>query len=126
MLGESTGGTAGILVIAALTYLGSAFVATRIDKDRLGPEPGASGELRRGDARSELVGVATGMIQGARHVRERAAAGRALGTIAVHRFCYGVSTIMIVLLYRNYFNNSANAEAGCPLAVVVVASGWAT
>jgi Major Facilitator Superfamily len=124
VLGESAGGTAGILVIAALTYLGSAFVATRMDKDRLGPEPGASGELRRGGARSELVGVAMGMIQGARHVRERAAAGRALGTMAVHRFCYGVSTIMMILLYRNYFNNPANAEAGLSgLAVVVVASG---
>jgi MFS family permease len=125
VLGESAGGTAGILVIAALTYLGSAFVATRIDKDRLGPEPGAPGEQRgAGDAGSALVGVAIGMIEGARHVRERPAAGRALGTIAVHRFCYGVSTIMMVLLYRNYFNNPANAEAGLSgLAVVVVASG---
>jgi MFS family permease len=125
VLGESAGGTAGILVVAALTYLGSAFVATRIAKDRLGPEPGLPGELpRAGDARSALAGVASGMIQGARHVRERAAAGRALGTIAVHRFCYGVSTIMMILLYRNYFNNPANAEAGLSgLALVVVASG---
>ena len=125
VLGESAGGTAGILVVAALAYLGSAFVATRIAKDRLGPEPGLPGELPRpGDARSALAGVASGMIQGARHVRERAAAGRALGTIAVHRFCYGVSTIMMILLYRNYFNNPANAEAGLSgHAVVVVASG---
>jgi len=122
VLGESAGGTAGILVIAALVYLGSAFVATRMGKDRLGPEPGV---LRAADtARSALVGVAVGMIQAAQHVRERAAAGRALGAIAVHRFCYGVSTIMMILLYRNYFNNPANAEAGLSgLAVVVAASG---
>ncbi|HKA68362.1 MAG TPA: MFS transporter [Actinomycetes bacterium] len=131
LLGESAGGTAGTLVIAALVYLGSAVVATRIDKDRLGPEAAGPGEpvgpgdpRAAGGARSAVAGVAIGMIQGARHVRERAAAGRALGTIAVHRFCYGVSTIMTVLLYRNYFNNPANAEAGLSgLAVVVAASG---
>lgn len=124
LLGESAGGTAGILVIAALVYLGSAFVAARIDKDRLGPEPGGPDDPRAAGARSALVGVAIGMIQGARHVRERPAAGRALGTIAVHRFGYGVLTIMTVLLYRNYFNDPANAEAGLSgFAVVLVASG---
>lgn len=125
LLGESAGGTAGILVLAALAYLASAFVATQIGKDRLGPEPGAPGDPRMaGGTRSALAAVAVGMVEGARHVRERAAAGRALGTIAAHRFFYGISTIMMILLYRNYFHDPANAEAGLAgLAVVVVASG---
>jgi len=133
-LGESATGTAGILVIAALFYALSALVATRMAKDRLGPEhlaAGAGAAAGRGSSkadggglRAELAAVAVGMVQGARHVRERAAAGRALGTIAAHRFFYGISTIMMILLYRNYFNDPADAEAGLAgLATVVVASG---
>jgi MFS family permease len=43
------------------------------------------------------------MAAGARHVRSRPRAAAALGAISLHRFCYGLLTLMTLLLYRNTF-----------------------
>ncbi len=127
LFGDGSGGTAGILCLSALTYLLSALVATRMARDRLGPDldrTDTGAGQPAGGTRAALLAVASGMVQGARHVRERAAAGRALAAIAAHRFFYGVSTIMMILLYRNYFNDPADTEAGLAgLAIIVAASG---
>ena len=44
-----------------------------------------------------------GMVAGARHVAARPPAAAALLAIGLHRFCYGVFTLMTLLLYRNTF-----------------------
>ena len=49
---------------------------------------------------------------------------RALSAIAAHRFFYGLSTISVLLLYRNYFTDAGFFQAGLAgLGQVFAASG---
>jgi MFS family permease len=45
-------------------------------------------------------------------VAARRAAASALAAIAAHRFCFGLSTITALLLYRNFFAEASDVEAG--------------
>lgn len=97
LVGDGSGGYAVIALSAALGYGSSAFLARRFSPDQLGPD-----DVER--SRRETVGdVARGLVAGARHVRERREVASALVAIGAHRFFYGISTIMTLLLYRNYF-----------------------
>jgi hypothetical protein len=118
IFGAGRSGTAGVLFASAVLYVGAAFVARLMDRDRLGPE---MSELRT-DTREALGRVLHGLRDGARHVWERRPAAAALGAIGAHRFLYGIATIMTVLLFRNYFAGSAEAGLG-GFAVVLVVSG---
>lgn len=119
VLGGGSPADAAVAGIAAVGYLGSAAVAAGFAADRLGPEQGVT----RLQLRDALAGVLAGLADGARHVWSHRRAGHALGAITAHRFCYGLSTIATVLLYRNYFHSSADTGAGLSgLALVVAAS----
>lgn len=113
------GGNAGYAVlaaVAALPYLGAAWRAGRIPRTALGPD----GVERT--QRETVPMVVAGLVAGARHIHSRRPVQRALTAIALQRFCYGVSTICTVLLYRNYFSDSGLLRAGLAgLAQVVIA-----
>jgi MFS family permease len=120
LLGSSDESAAVVVTTAAAMYAIAALVARRMDKDLLGPDP----DLARPDTARELHHVLLGVIAGARHVRARPRAAQALLTITAHRFFYGISTVSILLLYRNYFHDSDNVTAGLSgLALVVFVSG---
>jgi len=88
---------AGIAVGSAVPYLLAAAVAVRFGRAQLGPDAAArSARLRSRD-------VLVGMLAGARHVWARPRAAAALEALSVHRFCYGLLTLMTLLLYRNTF-----------------------
>ncbi len=116
--GADRHGTALVLLAAALAYVFTALAATTMDRDLLGPEAGAAPPRTR-EALREVV---HGLLDGARHVRERRPAAAALGAIGAHRFLYGIATIMTVLLFRNYFSDSVTAGMG-GFALVLVVSG---
>jgi MFS family permease len=60
----------------------------------------------------------------ARHVHQRPAAAWGLTVIGAHRFFYGVSTVAMILLSRNYFHPPDDAEAGlATLTLVLAVSG---
>jgi hypothetical protein len=114
-----TGPTA-IVVLAGGIYLVAAALAARIPVHLLGPDF----DPDRPDVRSELSRVASGLIAGLRHLRARPVAARALAVIAGHRFFYGLSTVATILLYRNYFNDSSDTDAGLAgFASAVLVSG---
>ncbi|MDP9395879.1 MAG: MFS transporter [Actinomycetota bacterium] len=118
VLGTGTSADVRLALIAATLYLGSALVARSMHPDLLGPDAGTA------PGAQALRGVVVGMAEGARHVWARRAAGHALAAITAHRFCYGVTTIAAVLLYRNHFNDPADTDAGLSgLAAVVAVSG---
>ena len=119
VFGTDRHGTALILVCAAAAYVATSVIATRLGRDLLGPELRTA---RPPQAREAVGEVLRGLVDGARHVRERRAAGFALGAIGVHRFLYGITTIMTVLLFRNYFTDSAQAGMG-GFALTIVVSG---
>jgi MFS family permease len=91
-----------------------------MDKDLLGPDLAAEPPQTREAVRR----VARGLADGARHVWHHRAAGHALAAIGGHRFFYGVSTISAILLFRSYFNDPDDVDAGLAgLAGVFAASG---
>ncbi|WAX55245.1 MFS transporter [Jatrophihabitans cynanchi] len=118
--GSSAGAYAVIATVALAPYLGSAALARRFERDRLGPD-----EVERGN-RETVAAIARGLLDGARHVRARRPALYALSAIAVHRLCFGLWTVTTLLLYRNYFAASGPVRtglAGLTQVVVAVAIG---
>ncbi|MGH3328756.1 MAG: MFS transporter [Streptomycetales bacterium] len=120
LLGREAAETAAVVLLSAAVYLCAALAASRMDKDLLGPDYDA--ELP--EAREALRRVARGLVDGGRHVWHHRAAGQALAAIGAHRFFYGISLIATILLYRNYFNEPWQVQAGLGgLAMVFAASG---
>lgn len=98
---------AALLSAAALMSVAS-LAATRIHRDRLGPDTRAdAGEMRRA-----LSVLARGLVDGARYLVRRGTPGRALGVMAVHRFLYGVVFIASILISRNLLSDPADARGG--------------
>jgi MFS family permease len=110
-----------IALAAALPYLASSFTARTFGRrETLGPD-----DVERGN-RQTFAEIARGLAAGARHVAGRRPALHALLMIGCHRFCYGVSTVCALLLYRNYFHDDGVFRAGLAgigQIVVMVAIG---
>jgi MFS family permease len=88
--------------------------------DLLGPDYDPARPTVREHARHILVGLLDGLA----HLRSRRPAAAGLLAIGAHRFFYGLSTVATILLYRYYFNDPADPEAGLAgLAVAVLVSG---
>jgi MFS family permease len=121
-IGTSDAKYAVIAAVAAGPYLFAAAAATGFGREVLGP---TASERRQ---RETLRDVATGLVEGARHVRARRPVFDGLAMITAHRFCYGVSTVGTLLLYRNYFHDEGFFRAGLgglSQVVAVVAAGGA-
>jgi hypothetical protein len=106
VVGTGDSGYALIALTSILGYGSSAFLARRFRPDQLGPD-----DVQR-SRRETLLDVARGLVAGARHVAERREVASALAAIGAHRFFYGISTISILLLYRNYFTDHGGFQAG--------------
>ncbi|MGI8435121.1 MAG: MFS transporter [Nocardioidaceae bacterium] len=112
-----------VILVAAALYVAAAALALRIPRPLLGPD-GAATEV---SVRQDVGLVAAGLVHGVRHLRERHLAAAAIAVIGAHRFCYGLSVVATILLYRNYFNDPADAEAGLAglsLAALAAAAGF--
>ncbi len=119
LLGAGDTTDAVVLLFSVTAFLGSAALAARMHPDLLGPDDAPPAPTRRA-----LRSVVSGLVAGARHVRERRRAFHALAAVGAHRFAYGVSTIATILLCRNYFADPADVDAGLALlAAVFAASG---
>ena len=120
VLGEGAGADGGVIVVAALTYVVAAALAARMPRDLLGPDLA----LAPAQTRAAVRHVAQGLVDGARHVWAHRPAGHALAAIGAHRFFYGISTISGILLFRSYFNDPDEVDAGLAgLASAFAASG---
>jgi MFS family permease len=120
LFGQGSAADAQVIVVAALGYVVSAAVASRMDRDLLGPDLANEPAQTREAVRR----VARGLVDGAHHVWTHRPAGRALAAIGAHRFFYGISTISAILLFRSYFNDPNDVNAGLSgLATAFAASG---
>jgi MFS family permease len=116
-------GDVGVLLTAALLYVVAGALAMRIPRDLLGPDF----DPARPAVREAVRHVARGLVEGLRHLAARRQAAYALGAIGAHRFGYGISTVALILLYRNYFHSPAEADAafaGLSVAVLVSGAGY--
>lgn len=120
--GGGNAGYAALAAFAAVPYLGASWRASRIATVALGPDGVERVE------RETAAMVVAGLVDGVRHIRSRRPVALALTAIAIQRFCYGISTICTVLLYRNYFHDSGVLRAGLAglaQVVVLIAAGGA-
>lgn len=111
-------GSMVVLACAAVAYLLAAGVARLIPRDLLGPHGDIVGEGVRD--------VARGLVDGFRHLRERAAAADAIIVVTLHRVTFGAATVLAILLLRNTLNapsDPAPALAGLTLVVGAAAGG---
>lgn len=108
-----------VLGMAGLGYLTSALLALRMPRQLLGPDL----RTERQYVREAVHHIFRGLVDGARHVLARRHAAFGLAAIGAHRFFYGIFSVLIILLYRNYFDPN-DADAGLAgLATAVLASG---
>lgn len=116
-LGEGDHAYAVVAASAALGYAASAAAAAGFDQAALGPT--AAQRVGRESVRV----VAAGLRDGVRHVRERRQAAAALTAMTGHRLLYGMTTVIAVLLYRNYFHTDGFFRAGLTGLSQLVAAG---
>jgi MFS family permease len=105
--GSGDHGSAVVALASCVLYATAALVASRMPVDLLGPTVRATTPLL-----AQLRRIATGMVEGARHVAERPRSRRALLAISGSRLLFGMSTIGTLLLYRNYFTDEGVLRAG--------------
>ncbi|HWJ84232.1 MAG TPA: MFS transporter [Cellulomonas sp.] len=99
---------AGSLALAALLMAAASALATRLGRDRLGPDERAG----TAQLRAQLGTLARGLVVGARYLVARRTPARALAIMAVHRFLYGVVFVASLLISRNLINDPADTDAG--------------
>jgi MFS family permease len=124
LIGSSNHAYAVLSLASVVPYVLSALYARGFDRSVLGPD---EAERR---ARESVADVARGLAAGAAYVRDRRPALYALGAIGVHRLCFGLWTVMTLLLYRNYFHSDGLLRAGLAgltqvVAVVAIGGGLA-
>ncbi|QNN54423.1 MFS transporter [Nocardioides mesophilus] len=110
----------GVLALASLLYGVAGLLALRIPRELLGPDFAPD----RPAVREAVRHVARGLMDGLRHLAERRPAAYGLAAIGAHRFFYGVSTVALILLYRNYFHDPSESDAAfADLSVAILVSG---
>ncbi|MGZ4580098.1 MAG: MFS transporter [Nocardioidaceae bacterium] len=113
-------GDVGVLVLAAACYGIAGSLALRIPRQLLGPDL----DDVQPAVREAVRHVASGLVQGLRHLGSRRPAASALTAIGAHRFFYGISTVSLILLYRNYFHGPGSVDAAFnELSFAILVSG---
>jgi hypothetical protein len=107
-----------LFAVAAAGFVFSASLALRMGRRTLGPdEPDPA---RPGD-------IVAGLLEALRHLRQRREAGLGLVAIGAHRIVYGVVTVAMILVFRNYLHaptEVAPALADLGLLAVCTAAGF--
>ncbi|WP_329004527.1 MFS transporter [Kribbella sp. NBC_00709] len=123
-----------VLGLTVVIYTAAALLALRLRRDQLGPdlngdEPGIGEALRT---------IAAGLIDGGRHLKARPQAALGLAAIGSLRFFFGLLTVVMILLYRNYFYGPgqldqafgalaiATGAVGAGLFVAALVTPWGT
>jgi MFS family permease len=118
VLGADDRGAALLLVSSSLIFCASALIARTMHRSLLGPAYSPD----RPQAREAVRSVVRGLADGARHVARMRGPAGALGALSVHRFLYGMSIALVVMLYRYYFTTDTEAALR-DITRVVIASG---
>ncbi|MDT0274417.1 MFS transporter [Blastococcus goldschmidtiae] len=121
LTGSSDAGYAAIALAAAVPYLAAAAVVSGFTRGHLGPDA-----VDRAGA-PPVRTVAAGMVAGARHAWARPAAAASLAAIGLHRICFGLLTLMTLLLHRGPLEDASGlfpgGLAGLGQLVAAIAAG---
>jgi MFS family permease len=118
--GTGWDGDVSVLLAASVLYGAAGLLALRIPRPLLGPDF----DPARPAVRAAVRSVVTGLVDGLRHLRSRPRPAAGLAVIASHRYWFGISSVMLVLVYRNHFHTPAEAEqAFAELSVAALVGG---
>lgn len=107
---------ATVVTLGAALYLSAAFASLRLGRELLGPDP----EQLQPHLAAAVASTARGLMSGLRHLSERRTAARALVAMAALRFCYGLLTVMVLMLCRYAWSRTESkglALLGLALAI---------
>jgi MFS family permease len=105
LFGGNNAGSAVITLIAATGAVIAALLATRFRRGVLGPD-------QRTEARRTLVAVAKGLVDGARATARVPSAASSFAALVAHRLAFGMSTLLMLLLFRHSFTSNGLFQAG--------------
>jgi hypothetical protein len=115
------GSDAAVVLLGAALYLASALASLRLGRELLGPDP----DVRVPRLGAALASTARGLWSGLRHLAGRRPAARALGAMALARFCYGALTVMVLMLSRYaWAGDESDGLALLGIAVAVSGAGF--
>ena len=97
--GADGGGNSAVAALAAVFFLATALLMTRLDRTRLGPD----GDEDLPHVGSAVAAVVLGLVGAIQHLAQRYPAGIALLVMTAHRFAFGFVVAQTVVLFRNYF-----------------------
>ena len=122
--GDTERGAAITLLVAGVCYVTASMVAATMGRDLLGPrfEPGALPGRLLGD----LDAVVADLVAAARYAAGHRGPRAALGATGAAKFLFGILSVSVVLLYRNYFYPSSApvAEGHVVILATVSAVGY--
>jgi MFS family permease len=118
--GDTERGAAITLLVAGLCYVTASVVAATMDRDLLGPqfEPGAP----PGRLLSDLDAVVADLVAAARYTARHRGPRSALCATGAGKFLFGILSVSVVLLYRNYFYPSSAPVAEGHVVVLATVS----
>jgi hypothetical protein len=96
LIGTTDGPMAVVTSAVIVFYLGSALVSLRFRRDQLGPD-------ETDEPRQTMLAVLQGFAGGFHHVVQRPTVGLAVLLIALVRFCFGLASLMVLLLFQHTF-----------------------
>jgi MFS family permease len=118
--GAGDAGSAATVGVAVVGSLLAAALAARFRRGQLGPDPGA--EREGGTVRV----VAHGFADGVRTTAATPSVAASFAALSAHRFAFGVTTLVTLLLFRYSFTDDGLLRAGFAglvEAVVLAAAG---
>ena len=107
-----------LFIVAAVGFVLSAGLALLIPRRQLGPDGTATTRARE---------VVKALIEALAHLRSQRAAAIGLLTIAAHRLIYGIVTVAMILVFRNYFHRLDQVDAAIAdlgLFVIITGAGF--
>lgn len=105
LIGDTHWPIAIVTATVAIFYLVAAWVANGFSRRQLGPD-------ETDEPAQPLVAVLQGLIAGLRHIVERPAVGIHIGVVVLVRFCFGLATLVVLLLFQHHFRGHGIFRAG--------------
>ena len=104
VLGDSSDRIAIITATIVLFYLAAAMIAMRFKLMELGPD-------ETDEPAQPLLAVLEGLTSALRHVWQRPTVGLAILVVMAVRFCFGICTLVVLLLFQKHFTEGTGILA---------------
>ena len=105
VFGAGDHGSAAVTAVAAVGVLASGLLAAGFRRGLLGPD-------EPNEPNRALLAIARGLVDGARACGAVPAAASSAVALVAHRLAFGISTLLMLLLFRNTFTGHGVFRAG--------------